>query len=161
MKKLMMLAISQLLFCSVLFAQTDNPGCTLHVICKDSDCQVQSTCTNVTNCPYATFTVVEGCPTNLSIKAHTTCGLLSQCPHCASCVTIFTAGGAFVTSLTSEAACNAGNCCAVTNWNFALGRYVMYVCLVPCNEVDGTACCGAGVGCAAWGEVSQGTLFCP
>ncbi len=165
MKKALMIGMLMVV-CSTAFAQMDNPGCSLDVTQKDSNCGLNTNCANVLSCPTASFSVTAGCPTNLWIKAWTAC-LGSNCPpcqHCASCVSIYTSGGAFVVSLNTELECDengGGTCCDVIQHTFAPGNYVMHVCLVPCNDIDGETCCTAGYPFAAFGRVSQSTLSCP
>jgi hypothetical protein len=158
MKKHVMMISLQLLLCSMVFAQMDNPGCSIGALQSDATCEEESTCNNATQCPSAQFKVQ--CSGTIRFKAYTTCAT-TNCAHCASCVTITTLGGTPLLAFDSYNACSQGNCCKTSSLYLAAGNYLMYVCLVPCNEVDGETCCSGGYNCVAWGAVSSNSLSCP
>lgn len=159
MKKLILLAISQLLFCSMLFAQTDDPGCNLYVTQVDVGCTTgQTSCPGSIGCTSSSnFRVV--CSGNFSIKAWTTCGT-GSCSNCASCVSIYTAGqGDLVATCTNLSTCGV-TCCSVCSGVYLLsGDYVMRVCLVPCPSGNEEDCCDGA--CKAYGAISSNALSCP
>lgn len=158
MKKLILLAISQLLFCSMLFAQTDNPGCYFLSTVSDASCDTDTSCGTATHCTSSQFSV--SCSGTIRFKAYTSCSG-TNCAHCASCVTITTTGGLPLLSFDTDGLCTGGGFCALQSLYLGKGNYVMKVCLIPCNAVDTTPCCNEGHSCTAWGVASSDPLSCP
>lgn len=160
MKKHALLIVLQLLFCSLVMGQTDNPGCQKNISHKDSDCSQSSTCATATACPQLRFSM--DCTSSYSVIAYTECSG-TGCSHCASCVRIRTLDGTIVFEITTSGVnyCQQGDCCETGIWTpSATGDYYLEVCLVPCQSVDGEVCC-IDYGCAAWGKISDGALSCP
>lgn len=161
MKKLIFLAISQLLFCSIAFGQTDNPGCYFLSTVTDAACESDTSCSSADHCTTAQFTVQ--CAGLIRAKAYTKSADGTPCAHCASCVTISTTGGLTLLSFDTSAECDesgGGICCDSASVRLSPGNYNLRVCLIPCNGIDYTPCCNEGHNFKAWGVVSSDPLSC-
>ncbi len=158
MKKLILLAISQILFCSVLFAQTDNPGCYFLTSVTDATCNENFTCASAGQCPRTQFSVQ--CSGTIRFMAYTDCST-TNCKHCAACATISTLNGVPLLTFDTDAECDNNGFCETQSMYLASGSYIMQVCLVPCNALDGAACCSEGHNCVAWLTASSDPLTCP
>lgn len=159
MRKHVLLVMLQLLFCSIVFAQTDDPGCNLQVTLSDATCNVdQTNCGTTTGCATTTFTVV--CTGLYYLKGWTSC-TGTNCAHCAVCVSVIKSTGGTLNSCSTINQCDQGTCCNVCTYTLTPGSYTMYVCKFPCNEVDEEPCCDEQYGCTAWGTVSSNSLSCP
>ena len=138
MKKLILLAISQILFCSILLAQTDNPGCYVFAEAADQGCLPNLTCSYTTGYTSTPFTIV--CPGTYTITAWTD-NTDASCAHCASCVAIYR-GGQFVADVTTGGVtCSNGQRCKDRQINLTPGTYELRVTLRACNTNDIQTCC--------------------
>ncbi|MBL0061481.1 MAG: hypothetical protein IPP40_08370 [bacterium] len=84
MKKHVLLVMLQLLFCTMVFGQTDDPGCNLNVTLSDVTCNVsQTSCFTTTGCTSFGITVV--CSGTYYLKAWTACSG-THCTLCFMCI---------------------------------------------------------------------------
>lgn len=156
MRKHVSLAILQLLYCSVVFGQTDDPGCNLYVTFSDTSCSTdQTSCSSVTGC--TTFNIIVACPGTYYFKAWTACSD-THCGHCASCVSIVRSTGGGLITCETLTTCGQLDCCNECSFVLTQGSYTMYVCKIPCAEADEEACCPTQYGCTAWGIVSSNPI---
>jgi len=158
MKKLILLAISQLLFCSILFAQTDDPGCSVVVNLTDTGCGEGTSCADATGCTSSGQFHVQ-CNGTGWIKAWVECSEGVHCDNCAVCVKIVTGGsGDPVTECGTLGGCDDDSCCTVCTYSFTPGDYIMRVCLLPCPGGNQQACCSGQ--CKAYATFSTNSLGC-
>jgi len=162
MKRLLILT-THLLFCALLFAQTDDPGCNKSVTGYDTGCSASNTCALSRECSSFPFHV--DCGGVYKLIASTACGA-SNCFHCASCVSIYTdpPGANPVLAVDTRTECDDPTCYDSTGTSTAIspGDYIMYVCMIRCRDTDQEACCSAGSLCKAYGCLKWGSSgSCP
>lgn len=166
MKRHVLWVILQLLYCTTVFGQTDDPGCNKLVIGSDRECSAAPNCNSLIGCTSYTFHV--DCGGTYKLKAIVDCGE-NNCGHCASCVSIYTdpPGVAPVATVNTLSVCGNNLCADSTNvTSMTSGNYIMYVCLIPCTdeEEDIDACCEEFIdickayGCLEWGTSGAGCL---
>ena len=157
MKKVVLLILLQSLFCTIVNAQTDDPGCNKLVIGSDIECSGVG-CNTLTGCTSYSFHV--DCGGTYTLKALVDCGDVN-CGHCASCVSIYTnpPGATPVASVNTLDECRRNECArTTTTTSVSPGNYIMYVCLVACTQNDEESCCEELAGkCKAYGCLEWGT----
>lgn len=154
MKKLILLVLLQLLICSMVFGQTDDPGCSKLVTGYDDVCS--DGCNTTTGC--STFSFHVYCGGTYYLKAWTACSA-TNCAHCASCVSIYTdpPGLTPIASVNNLGNCEDLDCDEiVATTALSAGNYIMYVCLVACTDNDEDVCCDPDYGCKAHGCLKWG-----
>lgn len=156
-KHVLMVLFSLLCF-TYAQAQSDDPGCHFGASVSDTNCVVRTTCATATQCPRTQFTV--RCAGTIRFKALAVSEDGANCAHCAACVTITTLGGAQLLTFDTSTECDNTDCCDISSLQMAAGNYYMYVCLVPCNDVDNEPCCTDGHGYSAVAYVSDQPLYC-
>jgi len=157
MKRLLILT-THLLFCALLFAQTDNPGCNLYASVSDIDCLPNLTCSFTTGYTSTSFTVVcKGWYTLMAWTDNTG----ASCAHCASCVAIYQ-NGQQVAWHSSGSVCDDGNgnCCERLSVQLTPGNYELRASLRACQQIDVDACCRE-FQYHAFGSVTSGIVNCP
>lgn len=157
MRKQVLLVMLQLLFCSIVFGQTDDPGCYVFTSATDQTCLGTLSCTYAAGYTASSFRVV--CNGWYTITAWTEICEGSNCGHCASCVAIYTSTGTFVGDCTSAVGCPS-DCCKACALQLSPGSYQLRVSLRACGQNDIGACCEEH-GCKAFGTLTNGILECP
>lgn len=160
MKKHVLMVTLQLLLCSMVFGQTDNPGCSVGVSVTDIGCTLnQENCNFATGCTSSNQFHMQ-CSGTGWIKAWVECGEGVDCRNCAVCVSLVTAGdGTVVATCGTLDVCSMGTCCVVCTPYVPSGDYIIRVCLVPCPGGDRNACCSGA--CKARVAFSSNPLTCP
>lgn len=159
MKKVLLISLLPLLFCTIVKAQTDDPGCNKLVIGTDIECSGAG-CNTLVGCTSYSFHV--DCGNTYKLKALVDCGNVN-CGHCASCVSIYTnpPGVTPVASVNTLGTqyCESNVCDrTTTTTSISSGNYIMYVCLVACTQNDEETCCEELAGdCKAYGCLEWGT----
>lgn len=149
MKKHVLLVILHLLFCSIVFGQTDDPGCNTTVQGSSGGCAHATNCVGTDGCTAVYFSV--DCGGTYQLRAWTKCGN-TNCFYCVSCVSIFTDSPAVtpVATVSTLNVCDNPDCDeSTTTTSITAGNYIMYVCKIPCTENDQEVCCSTDSGCAA------------
>lgn len=163
MKKRALIVVLQLLLSTVVFGQSDDPGCNKSVSGFDVGCSLSNDCAVSRDCSSYPFHV--DCGGQYKLVASTAC-TNANCYQCASCVSIFTSppGPNPVLTVDTRQECLGFACYDSTGTSTAIspGDYIMYVCLIRCRETDQEACCSAGSDCKAFGCLKWGSSgSCP
>ncbi|MBK6910241.1 MAG: hypothetical protein IPK53_20150 [bacterium] len=160
MKRVLLLA-THLLFCAALFAQTDNPGCSIAVTVSDASCVTGQTsaCGGTTGYTSSNEFSIN-CAGVYYIKAWTTCNA-GDCSNCVACVKLCDAGdGALIQTVSTSGLCGSEVCCVVASTQYlSVDSFILKVGLEPCLSGDPSACCSNQ--CTAYGTFSYARLSCP